>query len=173
MMKYQRMQQERTALLNRGVRYWADAGDEDAAVAQHEAAHALVARLLGADRIVATIEAGAGFGGMTTWANEPTRVFDRVVIRVAGAEGEKLFGASSESCCKDDLAQARALASDAEIKRARRAARSIMKANFTALAALAVALIDRRTLDLAEIDEIIGGAGEPDRGSLAFYEGAR
>ncbi len=169
MMKYERMQRERKALLARGARYWGD-GSEDAAVAQHEGAHALVARLLGATPTSVTIEPSAGFGGKMILASEPDRTFERLIICVAGDEGERLFGGGSDTACEDDLRQARALASDDEIRRARRAARSILKANFTALAALAVALIDRRTLDLAEIDEIIGGAGDHDLGSLAFYE---
>ncbi len=162
---YKRAQEARKALLNRGARHWLDAdGSEDAAVAQHEASHALVGRLLGLTLTSATVEPDARFGGCTTWAS----ALETIVLLVAGNEGEKLFGGGSDNGCKNDLAQARALArsiSDDEIgdtiKRARRAARSILKANFVPLTKLAIALIDRRTLDLAEIEEIIA-ANAPD-----------
>ncbi len=71
---YKRAQEARKALLNRGARRWLDAdGSEDAAVAQHEAGHALVGRLLGLNPTETTIEPGFNFGGRTTWANKPDR----------------------------------------------------------------------------------------------------
>jgi ATP-dependent Zn protease len=164
MMKYERMQRERRALLNRGHRYWADDGSEDAAVAQHEASHALVGRLLGLDVTGATVEPDADFGGMTFCASAPDRAFDTIVMLMAGNEGEKLFGGGSDNGCKNDLAQARALARSISddvtgtIKRARRAARSILKANFLPLTKIALALIERRKLDLGEIEELLATA---------------
>jgi ATP-dependent Zn protease len=165
---YRRAQEARRALLNRGSRYWLDDGSEDAAVSQHEAAHALTGLLLGLDVTAVTVEPGARFGGMTTWASKPDRAFETIVALVAGNESEKLFGGGSDNGCKNDLAQARALArsiSDDEIgdtiKRARRAARSILKANLLPLTKLAVALIDKRTLLRGEIEEIVA-ANAPD-----------
>jgi hypothetical protein len=160
MMKYQRMQQERKALLNRGARHWLDDGSEDAATAQHEAAHALISRLLGLNPRSVTIEPGADYGGMTILASASHRVFDRIVCLVAGSEAERMFG-GPDNGCKNDLLQARALADEDMIKRARRVARKILKANLGPLTKLAIALLDRRTLDLAEIEEIIA-ANAPD-----------
>jgi hypothetical protein len=151
---YTRAAQARKALLNRGARHFLDDGREDAAVAQHEAGHALVARLLGFNPTSVTVEPGANFGGMTRFDAMGGHAFDRCVVWTAGSEAERLFG-SPDDGCKDDLRKARAIADDDTIERARRVARSILKANFIPLTVLAVALIDRRTLDLAEIEEAI------------------
>jgi hypothetical protein len=153
---YTRAEQARKTLFNRGVRHFLDDdGREDAAVAQHEASHALVGRLLNLDVTAATIEPNHRFAGMTSCASAPDRAFETIVMLMAGNEGEKLFGGGSDNGCKDDLRQARAIADDDTIECARGVARSILKANLIPLTALAVALIDRRTLDLAEIEEAI------------------
>jgi ATP-dependent Zn protease len=165
---YKRAQEARRALFNRGCRHLLDAdGAEDAAVAQHEASHALTGRLLGLDVTAATVEPGARFAGMTFCASAPDRAFDTIVMLMAGNEGEKLFGGGSDNGCKNDLRQARALAASISddvkgtIKRARRCARKILVANFVPLTKLALALIERRTLDAAEIEELIA-ANAPD-----------
>ena len=165
---YKRAQEARRAMFNRGCRYLLDTdGSEDRAVAQHEAAHALTGQLLGLTPRHVTVEPNHCYGGMTAWASEPDRAFETIVALMAGNEGEKLFGGGSDNGCKGDLSAARALADsisddvDGTIKRARRAARKILKANFVPLTKLAIALLDRRTLDLAEIEEVIA-VDEPD-----------
>ena len=150
---YKRAQAARKALLNRGHRYWADDGT-DAATAQHEAGHAIVALLLGLNPTSVTIEPDAGFGGMTRFDAVGARAFDLCVFAMAGSEAERLFG-SIDDGAKNDLAQARALADDDTIESARIAARAILKANFAALTKLAVVLIDKRMLFGGEIEDIV------------------
>jgi ATP-dependent Zn protease len=139
----------------------------DISTAQHEAGHALVGLLLGLTPRSITIEPGFGSEGVTTWARASGThgAFENIIVRVAGSEAEKMFGSADEGHEKD-LELARVIAGliysdddvddvDDVIERARGIARSILEANFIPLAALAVALIDRRTLDLAEIEEAI------------------
>jgi ATP-dependent Zn protease len=175
---YKRAQEARKALLNRGARYWADdGGREDAATAQHEGGHALVGLLLGLNPTETTIDPGPGYGGRTTFARTRTsetgfRAFDRIVFSMAGPEAEKMFSsADNDGGGKGDLAQARALAAsisddvEGTIKRARRCARKILKANFVPLTKIAIALLDRRTLDLAEVEELLATAPPEDDAS--------
>jgi ATP-dependent Zn protease len=145
-----------------------DANREDISTAQHEAGHAIVGILLGLTPRSITIEPGFDSEGATTWARVSGShgAFENIVVRVAGSEAERMFGSADEGHARD-LELARVIAPlidddvDDVIGRARIAARKILKTNFTALALLAVALIGERTLDLAEIEEIIA-ADAPD-----------
>jgi hypothetical protein len=109
-----------------------------------------------------TVEPDSDFGGKIVFGKSSHhRAFDGITVLVAGSESEKLFG-SSDNGHKNDLAHARALGDSGTIKQARRAARSMLKANFVALASLSVALLDKRMLFRGEIDAIIAAAGQGD-----------
>jgi hypothetical protein len=123
-----------------------------------------------------SLQQGAFVASRKAWPGSIPRLpaggwqFETIVVYVAGNVGEELFGGGSDSGCRNDLLAARSLAAsifpeddvDDVIDRARRCARSILKSNFAALAALAVALIGERTLFLGEIEEIVAANSEVD-----------
>ena len=142
--------------------------DRDNAFAQHEAGHALAARLLDIDITAATIEPYADFGGVVLFARTPDHTFNHLVVLMAGSEAERMFG-SADDGHEDDLRQARALAETIDdndvgaiIKRARRKARAILKSNFVPLTRMALALIEKRTIFAGEIEEIVESATDDD-----------
>jgi ATP-dependent Zn protease len=146
--------------------------DRANSTAQHEAGHALVGLLLGLTPRSISIEPGSGSDGRTTWAevSESHGAFENIIVRVAGSEAEKMFGSADEGH-ESDLKLARGIAEwidsddddiDDVIERAHGCACRILKANFAALTSLAVALLDKRTLDRSEIEEIIAAAPLPD-----------
>jgi hypothetical protein len=149
--------------------------DRAISAAQHEAGHALVGLLIGLTPRSITIEPDFDADGSTTWveASESHGAFENIIARMAGSESERLFGSADEGA-GSDLRHARVVAGwcpddddiDDIIERARGCARRILKTNFAALTSLAVALLDKRTLDLGEIEEIVAAAPLPDDAEL-------
>jgi ATP-dependent Zn protease len=165
MMKFERMALARKQRLLAGVRL--HNLDEDCAVAQHEAGHTLVARLLNftVDRV--TIDPNVGSAGMTSFDDADGDVFEKIIVRMAGSEAERLLGGSDDGC-KSDLREARALAETISddvadiVRQARRRARSLLRRHFVPLTKLAIALLERRSLDADEIADILDERGGDD-----------
>jgi len=173
----------------------------DARIAQHEAAHLTVGRVLGAKFGGATINENLdlGFGGMcwgpdfkSHFAGETSNsviehivdlmprdgdtredtgeiyqhVFARVVELTAGSEAEKL-AFSDAWPATDDRKQERQLAAliysspeaqDMFIAACAAEARAILRRHQDVVDALAAALVEHRTLDGAQIDDVISRA---------------
>jgi hypothetical protein len=101
----------------------------DRAHAMHEVGHAAVASLLGCE--VIDIRYSKWYGGGLTRANyDKSRlsVPDRVTVLVAGGVAERMVGGSGGD--RDDLVEARQIASDEQIARARKRAKEILRANW-------------------------------------------
>jgi hypothetical protein len=169
----------------------------DARVAQHEAAHLTVGRVLGAKFGGATIEPNADYGGLcwgpdfkSHFAGETStstieqiadlmpkdgdtrddtaeifaHVHNRVCELAAASEAEVLaFGDAWPA--SDDRKQERALAAliftspeaqEAFISACAMEAREILRRHADVVDALAAALVEHRTLDAEQIDDIIG-----------------
>jgi ATP-dependent Zn protease len=152
--------------------------DRAISAAQHEAGHALVGLLVGLTPRSISIEPSFDADGSTTWveASESHGAFENIIVRVAGSEAERMFGSADEGHASD-LKLARVIAEmicsdddeiDDVIERARGCACRILKTNFAALTSLAVALLDKRTLDLGEIEEIVAAAPLP--GDVEGYD---
>jgi ATP-dependent Zn protease len=189
-MTYQRMQQERTARLHRGVRSLLDDGtDEHTAI--HEAAHVLCAAMVGFRPTFATINPGPGSAGRTDFGKgaisakmDRAKAFNHCLVRLAGPEGERLVGRDDpDDSAKNDLSEARRAAglvcsSEAEVSvlvdRARRQARRMLKANFGSLLAVTARLLEKREIGEDEIAELLASSipddadddDEDDDGSL-------
>ncbi len=134
--------------------------DRDTAFAQHEAGHALTARLLDIDITAATIEPYAGFGGLVLFARTPDHTFNHLVVLMAGSEAERMFGSADDGhkaiCARRwPLPSRSTIDVGAVISRARRKARAILKSNFVPLTRMAFALIEKRTIFAGEIEEIV------------------
>jgi hypothetical protein len=107
--------------------------------AMHEVGHAAVATVLGCDVLDIRFSKWTG-GGLTRAHFDKSRlsVPDRVTVLVAGGVAERMLGASGGD--GDDIAEARRLGSDEQIRRARVRAKEILRANWGGCLAICDAL---------------------------------
>jgi hypothetical protein len=172
MSNYQRMRWERQ-------RFDADRRREDnrdTGTAWHEAGHVVCGHLLGLNPSRATIVGGDGYSGKTYFGETTDEVTDhdlayaRAVVCMAGVEAQRLFGGPDDGGEDDAGCAAIALgaicrseaAIDGMIENARDTARGLLKQNFVSLCEVALALIDKRSLDAGEIEAIIDGDADGD-----------
>jgi hypothetical protein len=105
----------------------------------HESAHAAVITVLGGviDEISFDRWTGCGVvrGGFSNLS-----LPDRVTCLVSGGVGERMAGSKHPDCDRDDMIEARQLASDEQIARAKARAAEILQANWHGVAAVADAL---------------------------------
>lgn len=130
-------------------------------MAIHEAGHALVGCLLGADIRLATVDSevvqeynSESAGGVLLHRRPDTET--SLAITFAGSEAERLMYGESKDAGMGDATRAADMTYDYnEMQQAAQRARRILKDNRTDLEQLAERLIDHRTLEAHEIEQIL------------------
>jgi hypothetical protein len=109
------------------------------AQAMHECAHACIATVLGCDVVDIRWSKWSGRGLMrANYDKMRLSVPDVVTVLVSGGVGERMAGGSGGD--RDDLAEARHLATDEQITRAQKRAGEILRANWSGVCSVCEAL---------------------------------
>jgi hypothetical protein len=128
--------------------------------AMHECGHACVATVLGCDVIDIRFSKWHG-GGLTRANYDKSRlsVPDRVTVLVAGGVAERMAGGTGGD--QDDLIDARRLASDEQIKRARKRAGEILQENWAGVCSVCDSLQRWPLLKGATVRALLEAARAP------------
>jgi hypothetical protein len=164
--------------------------NRDVNTSWHESGHVVCGYLLRLNPTKATIVGGDGYSGLTHFGETDEEMTDhelayaRAVVCMAGVEAQRLFGGYDGGGEQDAGVAAVVLGAvcrseaeiDAVVESARGVARAMLRTNFITLCEVAIALIDRRSLDEAAIEEIIaansdvGDDDDDDDGEVTLAE---